>query len=80
MAVELRDRLRSALALEQSLSATLVFDYPTIAAIADYLSTLVEPAPAAVAEFTSERADAIAMLDDDAVAEIVDARLRDLGM
>jgi acyl carrier protein len=80
MAVELRDRLRSALGLEEALSATLVFDYPTIAAIADYLSTLIEPAPGAAAEFNAARAEAIALLDDDAVAELVDARLRDLEM
>jgi hypothetical protein len=37
MAVELRNRLRAGLELEQPLPATLVFDYPTIEAVADYL-------------------------------------------
>jgi acyl carrier protein len=38
MAVELRNQLGSALRLERPLPATLVFDYPTVAAITDYLS------------------------------------------
>jgi malonyl CoA-acyl carrier protein transacylase len=37
MAVELRNRLASGLALARSLPATLMFDYPTIDAIAGYL-------------------------------------------
>jgi acyl carrier protein len=40
MAVELRNRLRSGLDLEQPL-ATLVFDYPTIEAIAEYLDKVL---------------------------------------
>jgi acyl transferase domain-containing protein/SAM-dependent methyltransferase len=37
MALELRSRLASGLALERPLPATLVFDYPTVEAVADYL-------------------------------------------
>lgn len=41
MAVELRNRLGTGLGLKQPLSATLVFDYPTIEAIAGYLAQQV---------------------------------------
>jgi acyl transferase domain-containing protein len=38
MAVELRTLLRNGLALESELPATLIFDYPTVEAIANYLA------------------------------------------
>ncbi len=38
MAVELRNRLSSGLGLKRALPATLVFDYPTVGAIATYLA------------------------------------------
>jgi hypothetical protein len=38
MAVELRNRLRAGLGVETSLPATLVFDYPTVNALTDYLA------------------------------------------
>ena len=57
MAVELRDRLRSALGLEQALPATLVFDYPTVEAIADYLARTVF-------NLVDEKADAVGMSTD----------------
>jgi acyl transferase domain-containing protein/SAM-dependent methyltransferase len=54
MAVELRGRLGTGLGLKRSLPATLVFDYPTIEAIADYLAreiiTMTKPANGTVAE------------------------------
>jgi acyl transferase domain-containing protein len=49
MAVELEERLTASLSLDRPLPATLVFDYPTIEAIAGYLGTEVlglELAPA----------------------------------
>ena len=38
MAVELRDKLRVGLGLENGLPATIAFDFPTVEAIADYLA------------------------------------------
>jgi len=52
MAVELRNRLGTALALTRSLPATLVFDYPTLEALAAYLDREVVPAPSAAAAGT----------------------------
>ncbi|MBI5563328.1 MAG: SDR family NAD(P)-dependent oxidoreductase [Chloroflexi bacterium] len=51
MAVELRNLLGTGLALKRKLPATLVFDYPTLEALADYVarevlpSTVEKPAP-----------------------------------
>jgi NADPH:quinone reductase-like Zn-dependent oxidoreductase/acyl carrier protein len=39
MAVELCNRLRRDLGIEQPLAATIVFDHPTVAAVADYLAS-----------------------------------------
>jgi acyl transferase domain-containing protein/SAM-dependent methyltransferase len=43
MAVELRNRLATGLQLSQKLPATLIFDYPSIGAVATYLETILRP-------------------------------------
>jgi hypothetical protein len=43
MAVQLRNALSTALALQSPLPSTLMFDYPTINAIANYLLGLLIP-------------------------------------
>jgi malonyl CoA-acyl carrier protein transacylase/SAM-dependent methyltransferase len=61
MAVELRNVLRQGLALPRKLPATLLFDHPSIAAIAAYLEKMLdEGAPAAVAVASLEPAGAAA--------------------
>jgi NADPH:quinone reductase-like Zn-dependent oxidoreductase/NADP-dependent 3-hydroxy acid dehydrogenase YdfG/SAM-dependent methyltransferase len=50
MAVELRNRLGTAFALSRSLPATLVFDYPTLDALATFLERELAPAPAGAAD------------------------------
>jgi hypothetical protein len=47
MALQLRDRLTRGLSLARPLPATLMFDYPTIDALATRLLALMRPAAAA---------------------------------
>ncbi|KQU73850.1 MULTISPECIES: type I polyketide synthase [unclassified Rhizobacter] len=61
MAVELRNRLGTGLGLARSLPATLVFDHPTLEALAAYLDVLVVPAAPAV---VAKAADAVGTLDE----------------
>jgi len=49
MAVDLRNRLNRGLGQKRSLPATLVFDHPTLDALARHLAALIAPAPAAAA-------------------------------
>ncbi|MEU1287494.1 type I polyketide synthase [Kitasatospora sp. NPDC005856] len=63
MAVEVRNRLRTATGLR--LPATMVFDHPTPAAVADHLATLLLGAPAAAARGPEQHA---APADDDPIA------------
>jgi SAM-dependent methyltransferase len=85
MAVELRNRLRSHLQLQQPLSATLVFDYPTVDALADYLEGELSgsaPAVTAPAEDTQKvrdrarRANELADLDDSQVEALLLSKLQ----
>jgi hypothetical protein len=87
MAVELRNDVTNGLALERRLPATLIFDQPTIDAIADYLlATLTVPSTAggeAVSEPGSPSglaatAAAIEDLDDTAVEALLNQRLERL--
>lgn len=82
MAVQLRNRLLSTLDLDRPLASTLMFDHPTIDAVADHLGTFfttpdatperparsgIETAPAL------DRAAVLAMSDED-IARLLDAR------
>ncbi len=76
MAVELRNRLNRALAGEYTTSNTVVFDYPTVAALAAFLAAELEPvlgsgaaaAPAAAPAPRQRRAQAPAKTEEDAIA------------
>jgi hypothetical protein len=63
MAVDLRNRLSKDLGLARSLPATLVFDYPTLEALAGYIEQLLLPAQEA-APVAAEPADAVEAIDD----------------
>ncbi len=84
MAIELRNRLSKALGVERPLSATLVFDYPTMDALADYLEhdvlNLAEPHEPATAspDRTSARAEELDRLGDDEVEALLLQKLRSL--
>jgi hypothetical protein len=73
MAVELRNRLGQGLALSQPLPATLVFDYPSVEAITDYLASAVlgiDETPAASLSAPAEKA---AVADGGLVAAMLDS-------
>jgi len=80
MAVELRNRLGSGLALRRSLPATLVFDHPTMEALARYLEQTVAPPPATEAPAAvPEPTDALGTIDelsDEEVDRLFAAKLR----
>jgi hypothetical protein len=71
MAVELRDRLVRGLGLERSLPATLVFDHPTIEAVARYLQDVMRTgAPPGFASAGDDGAAATAAARADEVARL----------
>jgi hypothetical protein len=84
MAVQLRNGLNETLALQRSLSSTLMFDYPTIDAIAKHLlehagTATVERvhfANGAGADDLAERLDraAVAAMSDDDIAKLLEQR------
>lgn len=87
MAVELRDSLQ--MGLGHALPATVVFDYPTLEALVDYLSdallgepTELESVPEirAAQRVETTSANAIDALDADEIAELLDAKLDELKL
>ncbi len=85
MAVELRSRLSSGLGLAQTLPATLIFDYPTVEAIARYLLrdvlklAEVTPAPPAPIESVATNSGDIEDLSDEEVTALLMKKLRSLS-
>ena len=82
MAVQLRSNLDKALGLKRSLPATLMFDYPTVDAIAEYLSarTSGNLPPASQTPNSlpvMERVDeaTVAAMSDDEIVRLLDQRL-----
>ena len=57
MAVQLRNRLGAGLSLARPLPATLLFDYPTIEAIKNYILELLFPRGAGTDRQSRGRAD-----------------------
>ena len=84
MAVELRTRLAKALAVEKPLSATLVFDYPTLDALADHLERDIlqlEPAEKAqesASDAIALRAEEVEHLTDEEVETLLLKKLQSL--
>jgi acyl transferase domain-containing protein/SAM-dependent methyltransferase/acyl carrier protein len=75
MAVELRNVLRQRLGLPGRLPATIVFDHPTIGALAEYVGGLLGNSTATPADDTVAHVDgpgSPAVLDDADVAELSD--------
>ncbi len=82
MAVELRNVLKQWLELDQKLPATLVFDHPTIEALAVYLEPLLDvdgaeaggehDRPAATSDDTITAGGARVLLDEAALAGLTD--------
>ncbi|MEP7245883.1 MAG: beta-ketoacyl synthase N-terminal-like domain-containing protein [Gammaproteobacteria bacterium] len=86
MAVDLRNRLAKRIALTRKLTATLIFDYPTVSAIAGHLADeMLGQAPSPRAEATPIRriepsvaASAIEQMDEDAAEALLLEKLQSL--
>jgi acyl transferase domain-containing protein/ubiquinone/menaquinone biosynthesis C-methylase UbiE len=78
MAVQLRNRISSGLGLERTLPATLLFDYPTIEAIKNYLLDILFPDATAAAP--AHRIKAAPVLPLASVAALSDAEIERLLM
>jgi acyl transferase domain-containing protein/SAM-dependent methyltransferase/acyl carrier protein len=82
MAIQLRNALNKALRLQRSLPSTMMFDYPTIEAMAQYLLTRVSAAPAVVASeqhaATHAAVESTVTLGEAAVAAMSDAQIEEL--
>ncbi len=84
MALEFRDRLAVALRLERPPSATLIFDFPTVDALADHLESefwgvLSAPAEAAPgSDALSVRVGELEQLEDDEVEALLVRKLQEL--
>ncbi len=83
MALEFSGRLRKALQLDRPLSSTLIFDHPTLDALATYLETdvlhLAEEIRAAdELDLTSARAQELEQLDDEEVEAMLLRKLQAL--
>ncbi|WP_382328739.1 acyl carrier protein [Hydrogenophaga sp. UC242_50] len=80
MAVQLRNQLGASLGLDKPLPATLMFDYPTIDALASHLLGRLAPpeAPVPGAPTGMEVAPAPAVLGEAAVAAMSDADIEAL--
>jgi acyl carrier protein len=75
LAVELRNKLGKALA--RALPSTLLFDYPSIESLTDYLLSVVLPAaPAAEKAVSASLVDSIESMSDEEVDRLVAARAR----
>ena len=85
MAVEFRNRLATGLGSDVKLPATLIFDYPTIDAIADFLLQKVlaietgpASAPDAIVTATDRAAATLEDLDDEQIEALLNKRLESL--
>ncbi|MDB4473550.1 SDR family NAD(P)-dependent oxidoreductase [Opitutaceae bacterium] len=74
-AVDLKNRLQSALGIK--IPATLVFDYPTVTAIRDYLLTKVAPMEAKPVKQTASADPALEDLDEDDLEALLAKELGD---